>query len=237
MLERFRGGPGLRPRRREHVYVDASFKASETDGERGVCGIGVWLPERGVAFALQLGVTTSMEGEILALLAGAITAKRFDVKRPVIFSDCRSAVTVGNRLLHVRRTRGFLAKLVHLAELADCHRAYARIFDALSSLGGTLEWQPRENNREADLASNIGSRLGNMGIVLSDIKNRNHALNDILSLAADVGIMEASDDGLVRRKFRCGTRTVGLTSRRTPSGQAFLREAPGLIRKLSAEVA
>ena len=225
--------------RRERVYVDASF-ATGADGEIGSCGIGVWLPRRGIAIALQTKAKSSMEAEILALLAGAIAAKRFDVARPIIFSDCKSAVRAAKHLLNVDQTSGLRRRLVRLAQLSTGHRAYGHIFDTLQALGGSLEWRPREDNREADLASNIGARIGAMGILLSGAKNRNHALNDVLSLASrpeTARNMASDDDGLVRQRHRSGTRTVRLPARGTTSGRAFLREAPGLIARLSAEVA
>lgn len=219
-------------RRREAIYVDASFH------ERGGGGIGVWVPARGIAFALSCDAKTSMEAEILALLAGTMAAQRLQIKRPLIYSDCKSAVRTATLHMNLARAPGLRRKIIEMARLSKEHRAFRHVFDALQSLGGTMAWQPREQNREADLASNIGSRVGNMGIRLSGAKNRNHALNDVLSLAPNE---DWSDEtvvrGLVHRKYRGGTRTVSLATTLVTTSRTFHRRARGLIDRLSAEVA
>ncbi len=218
--------------RREHIYVDASFH------EGGGGGIGVWVPRRGIAFALSCDAKTSMEAEILALLAGTMAAKRLQIERPLIFSDCKSAVRTATLHMNLSKAQGFRQKLAEMVRLSREHRAFRHVFDSLHSLGGTMAWQPREQNREADLASNIGSRVGNMGIVLSGAKNRNHALNDVLSLAPNEDWTEESVvRGLVYRKYRGGTRTVSMAKTRIATSRTFHRSARGLINRLSAEVA
>jgi ribonuclease HI len=224
-------------RSRERIYVDASYTAPESTKGQGVGGIGVWIPKRGIAIALKVEAKSSMEAEILALVAGAIVAKRLKAQRPVIFSDCKSAVRTATRLMSLGRAPGLTRKLGRIAELSSEHRAFRHVYDAMRSQHGTLEWQPRENNREADLASSIGSRLGNMGILLAGSKNRNHALNDVLSRAGAADALEAATGDLVRRRYRCGTETVSLRSQRSTSSRAFPRAARHLIARLSAEVA
>jgi ribonuclease HI len=226
-----------RRRRREHIYVDASYKEIEgQSGVEGIGGIGVWMPDRGLAIALQVNAGSSMEAEILALLAGTIAARQLGAERPVIFSDCKSAVRTAVHHLQVERIHGWRRQLLRLAALSSEHRAFRHIYNALQGLGGSLEWRPREDNREADLASNIGSRLGHMGIQLSGAKNRNHALNDVLSLATAPD-EEVKRNVVVHRKYRGGTRTVSLAARRTTTSRGFLREGHGLIAKLSQAVA
>lgn len=217
-------------RGREEIFVDASYRD-------GLAGIGIWVPRRRIALAIKVDAVSSMEAEILALLAGAMLAKRMKAKRPVIFSDCKSAVRTATRHLNITRMRGLRRKLSHLAELSTEHRAFRHVFDTMTSLRGTMQWQPREANREADLASNIGSRIGNMGIVLSGSKNRNHALNDVLSRALPGPDAEDLDGGIIRRRYRCGTRTVSLSSAQSATSRRFHRDARGLIARLSAEVA
>lgn len=223
-------------RRREHVYVDASF-AVGADGRHGVGGIGVWLPGRRIAIALKVKVKTSMEAEILALAAGALAAKQLKVRRPVLFSDCKSAVRTASQFMSVPQARGMSRQIGKLLALSDKHRAFRHVYDAMHSLSGSLHWQPREANREADLASNIGSRIGNMGILLSQRKNRNHALNDVLSLALDSNPDSRLMGGLVHRRYRCGTRTVCIPKAGMASSRTFVRHANRLIKKLAAEVA
>jgi ribonuclease HI len=224
--------PSGRGGRREQIFVDASFH------EGGVGGIGIWIPRRGIALALKVDAKTSMEAEILALLAGAMAAKRLDIQRPLIFSDCKSAVRTATLHMNIARTDGLRRKLAEMFRLSREHKAFRHVLDQLHALGGSMAWQPREQNREADLASNIGSRVGNMGISLSGAKNRNHALNDVLSLASNE---DWSDEtvirGLVYRNYRGGTKTVCLAKRRVANGRTFHRSAPGLIARLSAEVA
>jgi hypothetical protein len=179
-----------------------------------------------------------MEAEILALLAGTMAAKQLKIARPMIYSDCKSAVRTATMYMNLARSRGFRRKIAEIARLSREHRAFRSVFDALAGMGGTMAWQPREQNREADLASNIGGRVGNMGILLTGAKNRNHALNDVLSLAPNE---DWSDEtvvkGLVHRRYRGGTKTVSLAKPKVPTGRAFQRSARGLINRLSAEVA
>lgn len=164
-----------------------------------------------------------------------MVAKRLGAERPIIFSDCKSVVQNATRLLHVEKTQSMRGKLRKLFRLSGEHRAYRYIYDAMYGLQGSMAWQPREQNREADLASSIGSRVGNMGILLSGRKNQNHALNDVLSLA------EADDSeesgGMVHRRYRGGTRTVSLASSEPMASRTFHREAKHLIANISAEVA
>lgn len=217
---------------RERIYVDASFH------EGGGGGIGIWIPRRGIALALTVDAKTSMEAEILALLAGTITARRLGLERPLIFSDCKSAVRTAALHMNLAGTRGFRQKIMDMARLSREHRAFLSVFDALHSMGGSMAWQPREQNREADLASNIGSRVGNMGIHLSGAKNRNHALNDVLSLAPNEDVSdEEVVRGLIHRNYRGGTRTVSLAKHHVSTSRGFNRSARGLIAQLSAEVA
>ena len=236
-------GPTLmhRSRRREHVYVDASFADGQGTEAEGNCGIGVWLPRRSVAIALRVKATTSMEGEILALLAGAMVAKHFKVERPVIFSDCKSAVRTATHFMQLGRIKGLGQWLARLMELSSSHHAYGPIYDALHRLGGTLEWRPREDNREADLASCIGSRIGHMGILLAGAKDRSFTLNDVLSIGTSpTGSLGEEDrsGGLVQRRLRCGTLAVSLPTRdASADSRAFIREAGELIEELSAGVA
>jgi len=225
-----------RSRQRERIYVDASYHASE-DGGIGTGGIGVYVPRHGIAIALKVDAKSSMEAEILALLAGSIVAKRMKKSRPVIFSDCKSAVRTATHLLELDRTRGLWRKIGRLARASAEHRAFRQVFDSMTGLRGSFEWQPREQNREADLASNIGSRHGDMGIRLTGAKNRNHALNDVLSIAFSE-LRGEHENGLVHRSFRCGTKTVSppVGRDRTPSSRAFPRRARRLIAELSEAV-
>lgn len=182
-----------------------------------------------------------MEAETLALLAGAMVARRLDVHRPVIFSDCKTVVRTATRHLNLERSQGWRDKLSRLFRLSGEHRAFRHIYGALHGVQGALAWQPREQNREADLASCIGSRVGNMGILLSSAKNQNHALNDVLSLAIreELNVEEPGDKrrGVVHRRYRGGTRTVSLTSKDAMASRSFHREAKLLIANISAEVA
>lgn len=234
----FRLQPEFPKGRRERIYVDASFIPSHDPEVPNLCGIGIWLPKRNLAIALQTEAANSMESETLALLAGALTARSFHISRPVLFSDCKSAVLVGNRHLQLGKARNLKSKIKRMVDLSSAHHAYPSIFDALQSLGGCLEWRPREDNREADLASNIGSRAGHMGIVLGGSKNRNHTLNDVLSLVRDNDSEPKTRSAdVIHRRFRCGTRTVWLASQRPAKSRRFLRQARSLIAELSAEVA
>lgn len=239
LVERWRNTetPVRRPssQPRERIFVDASFTCHSPQGiGPGVGGIGVWVPRLRMAFALKVDVKSSMEAETLALLAGALLAKKMSFERPIIFSDCKSAVHIASRHFAVGRGRGIFGKIARCLQLSTEHRAFRHIFDTVCSLRGSLEWKPRELNREADLASNIGSRHGSMGIILTQAKNHNHALNDVLSRDA-----QAVDEktGVVRRHYRGGTRTVGYAARKTTTSRAFLRDTRRLIAQFHSEVA
>ncbi len=231
-LDRFKGKDKA-PRRRDAIYVDASFSNAPTKDGVALGGIGIWIPHRRLAITLQVAVKNSMEAETLALLAGAIVAKRFGISRPRIYSDCKFAVKTATRHLSLGRRQSFYQTVRGILRLSTEHSAHRHIYNALAGIKGTLEWRPREDNREADLASSIGSRHGNMGVVLSDQKNHQHALNDILS--QPLGTQFDLPRGGEHRRGKA--RAILLASRRPTGSRRFLREAKSLIENISAKVA
>ena len=178
----------------------------------------------------------------MAILAGVITAEKLGIKRPLILSDCRSAVTPLDRLLGLGKGRGLLLKAKRLLQLAKSPRSYVTLYDSFRRTGGIIAWRPREENREADLASNIASRVGVMGIRLARGKDQGISLNDVLSKVAPPKYLQKA--GVVptevtarRERHYGGTRTVHFSGSRSLSPQGFKKEASSLLTMLCQEVA
>jgi hypothetical protein len=224
-LSRHEGGE------RDRVFVDASFSPGDGKSATGLGGIGIWIPRRRLAIALQIDARTSMEAETLALLAGALVARRLRLTRPIVFSDCRFAVKVGARHLKLNGRTSLREHLRRLLRLSAEHSAHRHIFNALAGIRGSIEWRPREENREADLASSIASRHGHMGLILSGSKNHQLALNDVLS-------KKSPKHSVINSRGRMrGTRAVMADEKRPAGRRALLRQAVNLIDDLSAQAA
>lgn len=208
--------------------MDGSFSNTTIQGGACLGGIGVWVPSRRLAFSVQVAVKTSMEAETLALLAGAMVAKHLRLNHPVIYSDCKSAVATASRHLSLERSQPLSRLVRRLFQLSGEHSAYRHTYSVLSGLRGSLAWRPREENREADLASSIGSRHGSMGIELLGPKDFNHALNDILS--RDPAKSRRRSPSAGPRHQRRGAKVTEMTGQEpTPYGH-FRREARSIIQ-------
>lgn len=223
-----------RSARRDQVFVDGSFSNVSAPDDICVGGIGVWIPSRRLAFSVQVSVKTSMEAEILALLAGAMVAKYLKLNQPVIYSDCKSAVATGIRHLDLERSQPLLRLPRRLFQLSGELSAYRDIYSVLSVLRGTLVWRPREENREADLVSSIGTRHGCMGIQLLGSRDFSHALNDILS-NDPVRISRISP--AARRRQRRGAKLTAMTARQPTPFAHFRRESRSIIQSVLSGVA
>lgn len=226
---------GRRPAaRRDQVFVDGSFSNTNVSGDACLGGIGVWVPSRRLAFSVQVSVKTSMEAESLALLAGAMVAKHLRLNQPVIYSDCKSAVATGSRHLSLEGSQPMFRLLRRLLQLSGEHSAYRHTYGVLAGLRGKLVWRPREQNREADLASCIGSRHGSMGIELRGSKDVSHALNDILSRQPARFKQKAPRQG--RQQHR-GTKVIEMAAQDPTPYAQFRREARSIIQSVLADVA
>ena len=215
--------------RGEPIFVDASFIPGKR-GERGICGIGVWMPRRRLAIAIRSTADTSMEAEVLAMLTGALMGNLVGAQRPAVRSDCQPAVAAAAKLL--RRGKGFIAQMRQLLASAAGNRAYAHLYGVMSAANGSVAWEPRETNRAADLASNIASRAGTMGIRLASGKPRLDALGDVLSMS----INRRRDFGHGGKfKLRSGTTAACLeTDLRCDSS---MHETTQLLTAILAEIA
>ncbi|MCX6109925.1 MAG: hypothetical protein NTZ90_10035 [Proteobacteria bacterium] len=215
--------------RGEPVFVDASFIPGKR-GERGVCGIGVWMPRRRLAIAIRSTADTSMEAEVLAMLTGALTASLVGAMRPAVRSDCQPAVAAAAKLL--RRGKGLMGQLRQLLASATGNRAYAHLYGVMSAADGSVAWEPRETNRAADLASNIASRAGTMGIRLATGKPRLDALGDVLSMS----INRRRDFGH-GGKFRLRSGTTAACLDTGLQRDSSVHETTELLTAILAEIA